>query len=276
MPIITPSLDPKVDSPQKPIIQPGTSQSLRDSPTSVADRSLRRHLLRKSPIPLSEYVSLQRLADELEVELDRLKPLIANRYLRILSLKDDMATTVVARPSPEAMGWLRTMFMPLDMRPLIPVSEVVATFGISEDELRYICVTDNLPIYNDPVFGELMSVTGFWALSKGLVAMRNPLRSDRQMLMMVLAQMKNVRDLGRLKPLSYSERLESEIRRIMKLPEPDRTLRAADFFRAYQDANTLTDLLEKYETVPTGRQKRIMKRTETMQKRLGNQGSKKD
>ena len=250
-----------------------TSPAWPNSPTSAADRSLRRHLLRKSPVPLSDYISLQRLAEELEVDLDRLKPLISHRYLRIMRVHDDMAQTVVARPSKEAMAWLRTMFMPLDLRPLIPLSEVLDVLGLTDDELRYICVTDNIPIYDDPVFGELFSVTGFWTLSKGVVAMRHPLRSDRQMLLMVLAQMKNVKDLGRLTPLSYSERLEGEIKRIMQLPEPDKTLRATDFFAAYSDADTITDMLERGEMTHKGKQ--IAQRMESMRKRMERQGGKK-
>ena len=249
-----------------------TSPASPSFPICAASKSLPGKLRPPSPVPLRDFVTCEKLAGELGIETDRLAPLLEHGYLRVLGPRETLAKTVVARPPVAAMDWLRTMFLPLELRPYIPIMEARYLFDMTEDELRYICVTENIPLYADPVFGELLSATGFLLLRQGLYAMRAPLRTDRQMLMVILGELKRVAELGRTKPLAYSERLENEIRRIVQLKEPEKTLRATDFWRAYRDADDLTDCLARLETTPIG--KRIKKRTETLRKRLENQGSK--
>lgn len=261
--------DPKAELQLHETIQKTISPSSPASPTSTGSGSLKRHLLRKSPVPLSEYITVAKLASELEVEVERLAPLIAHGYLRIMDAGKSLAETVVARPPAAAMDWLRTMFMPLELRPLITAKEITALFGITDDELRYICLTDGIPLYDDPAFGSLLSVAGFWSLSKGLISMRSPLRTDRQMLLLILGRIKNVKDLGRIKPLTYSERIEKEISRIAHMEEPERTMRATDFWKAFSEADTITDCLERREgSEISGKDEKLLARMQSMKNRL--------
>lgn len=272
---ITSASASKVGKQPSEITQSPITANSPSSPTSPAARSsLQQQLRRKSPVPLSEYITLQRLADELEIDLERLAPLIRHNYLRILHAEDTMAATVVARPTKDAMDWLRTMFMPLDLRPFIPLPEVTASLGATEDELHYVCASQGIPLYSDPAFGELLTVTGFWLLYKGLFAMRSRLRSDRQTLLLILAQIKHVEPPCRPEPLPYSDRLDKEISRIAALPEPDRTIRATEFWKIYSEANTLVECLEKLDQPLTKKEERILRRVATMEQRLG--GEKKE
>ena len=265
-----------MDELQKPHTETDTSQNSPNSLTVVGRLSLKQGLYRKSPVPLSDYITLERLAEELGTEVQRLGPLIQHQYIRIMDAKEEMGDSVAARPTLEVMAWLRTMFLPIELRPYIPLSEAMMVLDATEDDLRYICATDDIPLYDDPVFGELLSVTGFLVLRRGIVAMHNPMRSDRQMLMMILGELHNVRDLGRLKPLPYSAKLEGEIRRIAKMPEPDRSFRASDFWTAYRDAETLVECLEKLDLKPSSQSKRISERVANMGRRLAGREKKKD
>lgn len=231
-------------------MDPNTTPVLQKSPMRVAVSGLSKQLYRSSPVPLNDYIPLSRLADELAVDVERLRPLLEHRYLRTMSERPDFAQTIVARPPKGAMDWLRTMFMPLSMRPFFPVPDISRLLGMSTDDFRYICLSDGIPIYSDPAFGELISISGFQALERGLLRMQTPARFDRQAMMLVLGNSKQTRIAGRAKPLPYRVSLEREISRVLRLPEPDRTFRATELWRAYNDAEAFTSLLDRDERAP--------------------------
>ena len=247
-----------------------TSLDLPNSPTSAAKNGLQKHLYRQSPVPRADYVTIAKLAEELDVAPDRLQSLIDHRYLRVMMQRDTLAETVVARPPKAAMDWLRSMFVPLTLRPLIPVQDIIAALEITQEEFRYMCIVDNIPLQEDPVFGELISVTAFYILQQSWLRMRNPMRSDRAALMLTLGILKGATPTGRMKPLPFDARLDKEISRIAHMEEPDRSLRATDFWVAYNEASTLTDCLDAYfgEERKRRRKAKLDKRVDVIEKRL--------
>jgi hypothetical protein len=253
-----------------PITSPATCPASPNSPTSAASSGLKQHLYRKSPVPRADYVTASDLAKELDVDVDRIQSLIDRRYLRVMLAAGTLAETVVARPAKAAMDWLRSMFVPLTLRPLIPTQDIVAALAITEDEFRYMCLVDNIPLQEDPVFGELMSVTAFYVLQQSWLKMRNPMRSDRAALMLMLGILKGALPAGRLTPLPFSDRIDKEISRIARMDEPDRSLRATDLWIAYNDADTLTDCLNAYfgDERKRKRRERLEKRVDVIEKRL--------
>lgn len=216
-------------------------------PTFEERNGPRDWLHRSSPVPPTEQINLNQLAKELGVAVDRIQPLIDHGYLRVMHLSSDPATTIVARPLPGGMDWLRTMFMPLTKRPYLPVADVAAILGITERELRFICVTDNIQLSDDPVFGELLSASGFVSLKRGLVAKEDAIRFDRQTILLILAKLKRITTKGEYYrtpgEYRYSQRIENEIRRVSRLPEPQRTLRATELWAAFNEADTVTECL---------------------------------
>lgn len=215
---------------------------------SVAERRLRRRAAVSSaklhvfatnatamPEPLqngTETISLENLARELEVAPERLKPLLDHDYLKVVG-----ASTVV-KPPPPAMAWLRTMMMPLPIRPFLPSQMAADLTGCALNDLRSLCVLYNIPLQEDPVFGELMSVSAFHRFFESLHHFREPSRFDRQawlgMLMTALPEQKRA-----VKKLTFNRRLEKEISRISRLKEPERTERALDLWEAYSEARTV-------------------------------------
>jgi hypothetical protein len=132
------------------------------------------------------------------------------------------------------------------------------------------CVTDNIPLQEDPVFGELISVSAFYLLQRSWLKMLNPTRRDRAALMLMLGILKGAEPRGRMKPLPFSERLNREISRIAHMDEPDRSLRATDLWIAYNEADTLTDCLDAYfgNEKQRRRKEKLDKRVDVIEKRL--------
>lgn len=204
-------------------------------------------LQRSSPIPVADQITSTQLADELRTSIERIQPLIERGYVRVIHLSEDPSTTIIARPLPAGMDWLRTMFMPLQKRPYIPTTDAAAILGMSDRDLRFICVAENIQVYEDPIFGELLSASGFITLKKGLVAREDALRFDKQTIMLILARLKRVKPKSNSKPgdFRYNERIEKEIARIALLPEPQRTFRATDLWAAFNQADVVTNSLKQ-------------------------------
>ena len=266
-----------MEKPTKPITPATISPASPSTPTTSAEESgLKRHLYRKSPVPRVDYISCEQLANDLEVTVEDIGFLLEKSYLRIMSQGENIASTVVARPLPAAMDWLRSMFMPLELRPFIPATQVMDALGLTEDDFHYLCVTDNIPLHYDPAFGELMTVTGFVMLQKSWIQMLHPMRSDRQAILLMLGYLKGVDPPARAKPLPYSARIDNEIRRIAQMQEPDKTMRATDFWKAYTEAVSVANCLKMMPKGPArGRERMLHKRIEVMSNRMQRQGGKK-
>lgn len=171
--------------------------------------------------------------------------------VRLGYLKGD--ETKVVLPSPGEIRWLGAMLLPLPERPLFTLNEVVLMADIAPpkdnrttalDLLRKICAAYAIPIHVDEAWGELMSPVSFIRLLDALFGYREPMRFDRAAL---VEWMRGLKTGKRLRcNLSYSRLLELEIRRVARLREPERTMRAVAFWESYYDAKTISNCLTRY------------------------------
>ena len=195
------------------------------------------------PPPPAENISLADLAVLLGVNADRLPPLVIEGYLKLTKSGCCAEDTFVVRPRAGARDWLRSMFAPLEQRPMLPAREAAKVLNMGLADLRRWCLHFNLPIYMDAAFGELISLRVFYQLQDGFFEIRNPMRTDRQALLVFLSQLNNPARVKMMKPKKYSRRLEEELRRISALPEPQRTIQATMFWSAYRDAKNVAECL---------------------------------
>jgi len=202
-------------------------------------------LLRKGLVPAPDQITVAQIAADLGVETDRIQPLIDRGYLRVMIAGETLETTIVARPLPAAMAWLSTMFVPLRMRPMLPAGEVATFLQLSAAAFRSYAIHYNIPVYDDPVFGELITLASLYAFQQALYDERSVTRYDRQTMLAMMCKKNPV--LGRTKYTAYSKKIEAEIMRISHMEEPDRTMRAVAFWTAYRDAETVYKCLEDYE-----------------------------
>ena len=208
---------------------------------------LRDAFRRNSPVPQSDLATVEELAAELQTPIERLQPLLEHRYLKLVEAKEYLKDTIVARPLPAAMDWLRMMFAPTMMQPIFTIEMVSDLLRCPKRQVRNLCILHNVPLHLDPAFGELMSVRHFNRLYRALYAFEGPARYDRQALLF-LCHLKALIN-GASKPkkvLPYSRRVEAEITRVAKMPEPERSFRAIALLEAYDDAKTIAECLEKY------------------------------
>jgi hypothetical protein len=135
------------------------------------------------------------------------------------------------------------MFQPLELRPVIPVREASKLWKITDHEIIKWCKSYKIPIYADPVFGNLMS---FKALKSYARLRRKYHKSKRRnragFLRFYLSEIWGERWK---EPPPYSERLEMEIKRIVHLPQPYRTIRSMALIKAFQDARTVTECIRR-------------------------------
>lgn len=224
-------------------------------------------LWRKSPVPQSEQVSVVALAKELHVDPPRVQALIDRGYLRVMFPGMTVESTLVARPLPAAFAWLQSMFAPLRMRPMYPVAEVARLLGQPVKDLRGFCVHYNLPLHDDPIFGELISLATVHKVLDAIHSDRLQVRFDSQAMLFAMAKRYKLPGLSQRRSFSYQ--LEKEISRLCHVQEPDRTIRAAALYHAYMGAKNIKDCLLKYhglvrEMAP--RERRAVRNLEKMLK----------
>lgn len=190
----------------------------------------------------TEAVTPEVLAAELEVEPIRLFPLIERGYLKV----ETVTPVTVVRPQPAAMEWLKGMFLPLPMRPFLPSAMAAELTGVTLKDFRGLCVAYNVPLQDDPAFGELMSIAAFHRFFEALHHFREPSRFDRAALLTMLL---TAMPVGKRTPksLPFDKRLDAEIRRIAKLLEPDKTEQALLLWESYSDAKVIADVAAQDE-----------------------------
>lgn len=127
---------------------------------------------------------------------------------------------------------------------MLPVEEVSGLLHLTPDELRSFIVHYNIPLYHDPVFGELMTINGLRAVQRGTYAERRTARYDTQAMLLFLTKQDGI--TWNPRNHSYWMQLDAEIRRICALPEPDRTMRAVTLWTAWRDAKQFRECLAKY------------------------------
>lgn len=189
-------------------------------------------------------ISIKNLARLIEAPPERLEPLVEHNYLRVLVRREDFNQIIVARPGERRIEWLKQMFQPLSMRPIVPLKEAAELFGLKERYALDYCWAFQIPIQSDPVFGNLIPFKSLRRLARAAWSYR---RFDRAALLRYyMSQIEGVRWKD---PPPYSVRLEKEIGRIATLSEPARTIRSVALVEAFRDAKTATDCLRKQKEI---------------------------
>jgi hypothetical protein len=200
------------------------------------------------------FVSVAEMATMLRVEADRVPLLVKLGYLRY----HEGDESKIALPKRTSIRWLRLMLLPLPNRPLFTLQEVAKMSEIIPARkgggwqgegiklIRKLCATYAIPIYADEQFGELMSPDSFIQLLDALFGYREPMRFDRTALVEWMRGLKTNRRLRYNLP--YSKLLESEIGRIVRLNDPERTMRAVALWEAYRDAKLVSTCIAKYKS----------------------------
>ena len=142
-----------------------TTAELRALATFPDDAEVPSALHRKSPVPAKAHVNLRQLAWYLRTSQARAQVLIDRGYLRVMQTEPEV---IVALPEKHAMYWLRSMFQPFIIRPLLPTQYVARFLDIEEWEVRSLCVDHSIVLIDDPVFGELLSIYAFYRLHDAL------------------------------------------------------------------------------------------------------------
>lgn len=223
---------PKAAKPLKMHTRKTTSRRLQFYPTEIA--SIPQALHDQSP----RTIPLQELAESLNVDPSRLLPAIKCGYIKVVTSNPP----VVYEPPPAAIKWLRSMYEPILMRPFLEINMVAELEDIPVPDVRRLCLSYDIPIHMDECFGELLTIMEFRKLHVCLHHYKEPSRFDRQAMLVNLMRVADPETFNAdLKPPPYSVRLEKEIRRISKLPEPRRTEMALMLWEQFSEAKTIAD-----------------------------------
>jgi len=195
----------------------------------------------------SGFISIGKLAQLIDVPVERLRPLVEHEYLRVLTANNELAQTIVACPGKRATDWLRTMFQPLRMRPLIRLKEAGKLWNITERQAWKYCRLGKIPVHADPVFGNLITFGALKSLARARGRYYKPKTFDRaSLLRYYLNEIEGVRWK---EPPPYSQKLEDEIHRIARLKEPWRTLQSVELLLAFKDVHAVTDCCRRLRKV---------------------------
>jgi hypothetical protein len=189
-------------------------------------------------------ISIGSLARLIEVSPIRLHPLVEHSYLKVVIPSDDFSQTVVARPGNRRIEWLKHMFQPLVMKPIIPLKEAAQLFGLTEAYALQYCSYYLIPVQSDPAFGSLIAFKSLKRLARAAWSYR---RFDRAGLLRYF--MSQIEGTRWKEPPPYSVRLEKEIGRIATLPQPARVLRSLALIEAFRDARTATECLRRQKGI---------------------------
>jgi len=223
-----------------------TSETSRFGVTAERNNLPPSSLYRTHPIPTSDYIRISDLAVDLDVAPKRLQALVRHKYVRVIEPAEDFADTLIAKPLPGAMDWLRSMYAPIALRPFISIEQAAALFGNSEAEVRRLCLRYNIPLTQDPVFGELLSPNRVYDIFRNQHAERDPMRYDSQRLLFMHMVLSGA-SYKSMDPLPYHKRIVREISRICKMKEPVRTMRGGSLVLAYNEAATVADCFARYK-----------------------------
>ena len=185
-------------------------------------------------------IALSELAKSLGVEPKRLLPAIEHGYLKLVTA--DPPT--VYEPPPAAIEWLRVMFQPLVLRPFLSSAMVGELEGLAPESVRRLCLDYGIPIYSDPVFGELMSISAFYRFHQQMHSHRAPSRFDRQALLWTLMH-GQTEWAANVKPPRFSRKIELEVRRIANLDEPAKTDAALRLWEAWKEGQGVYKVIAK-------------------------------
>lgn len=135
-------------------------------------------------------------------------------------------------------------------RPLIRLTEISDLAKVPIDRLRGLCEQQSpipIPVQSHKLYGELLSPSATQMLLQRVHAASLsarpdlPSRFDRISLLLWLCSLDA--KLKRKPRPAYSKKLEEEIKRIARLPEPHRTMRGLELLARYADARVIADTL---------------------------------
>lgn len=184
-----------------------------------------------------ETISLSELASNLGIDKEQLLPLIDKGYLKVIEGE------MVALPGRAAFEWLKGMFAPLPLRPMVSTEMVASLTGMEEQNVRRMYAFYGIPVQQDLIWGELITIEGLYLLWEKTSEFNDPTRFDRQAFISLFQQKGKVL---RTKPLEFSEKLEIEIVRICKLPPIRREFAAAALWDAFEHARTIQEAAGRY------------------------------
>jgi hypothetical protein len=188
-------------------------------------------------------ISVANLAHLIEAPVEKLRPLVEHKYLRVVMAKEEFERTVVARPGQRATDWLKMMFQPLKMRPLIPLREVGKLWKVTENHVLGICRAYRIPVHSDPEFGNLTSFNGLKSFARARMKYHKPKGYARaSLLAYFLSQIEGMRWRD---DLPYGRKLDLEIHRVAHLPQPWRTIRSVALIEGFRDAKTVTECIRR-------------------------------
>jgi hypothetical protein len=192
-------------------------------------------------------ISVENLARLLETTVERLRPVVEHKCLRVVTAHEDVAQTIIMRPGQRAMQWLRNMFQPLKMISVIPLAEAGKLWNIAEREVMKYCRAAQIPVYSDPAFGYLLTFKALKSLARARATYYKLKRTDRaSLLRYYLSEIEGTRWKD---PPPYSKVLEAEIHRIARLEEPWRTVQCVEFVSRFRDAKTVGECFGKGENI---------------------------
>lgn len=204
-------------------------------------------------------ISIIDLAKEMETTEETVRLLIDHGWLHLIS------PGTVGKPAPGALIWLKQAIGPIPMIPMVPVRHLKELLDTTPQAIKRIILDQNIPLYLDPVLGELISVAGFHRLFNRLYPWHERRRFDRQMMFAILTDIDPGAAYPFYRPLAYDKMLEVEMARIAKLKEPMRSLRAQELYDAFRDAKTVASIVRK--VCKTDLQRRVEKILEFQQRK---------
>lgn len=251
--------------------RPQKRNSARNISDELLDSAMRpvpviEKLKRRPPVAASEHVTVRDFAAELNVEPERIRPLLDRQYIRIIKAEPYLEDTLIARPYAVGVKWLKRMFAPLRLVPLLPLHNVAMLLGLlTVDDVRHLCLNYDITVHDDVVFGELLSVSDFYRLWRNLYISRYN-RFDRQMMMFMINNAKGKSEKNP-RAMDYYDALEEEIKRVSRMEEPDRTFRATALYEAFRDVQKISEVQKTYQE-KLGRKKSKLERIEKLFRNL--------
>jgi len=235
------------------------------------DRDLSYHAGMAPPYkPVREYlvkggggpITVRDLAQRIDGTIEQVKRLIEYKYLMVVMEKTDPGLTVLSCPNEEGIKWLKNMNQPIQLKALVPLDDVHRLLRKQQGRMlrravertRRVCLSYQIPIYLDPVYGELLTIEGFSKLVYYLGVYRCPVRTDQTTMLTFLLNALSVDEQRKnrwvsLKVPRYTKRLSMEIGRIAGLKEPQRTLMAVALYENWSKARRVQECLRKLEQV---------------------------
>lgn len=210
-------------------------------------------------------ITLMMLAKELNVAGSRLVPLVEYGWLQRAeqftdqtsgtagsSLPPLTSSSLLRSPSPAAITWLRQFFLPPQAKPLFTVDDVqglLAEAGVvmELEDVATLAADYQTPCQFDPGLGG-KSGRGLllsWQSTRKLLlevlagGRRQEwaqVRFDRQAMLWLLL---GKSPAAATRAPEFDEQLEEEISRVAKLPEPQRSIRAAALLDQWEDAKAI-------------------------------------